>query len=76
MTIKSMTKPQLLAHIEQLNAEVLKQGFEISAFREQLAMARPVAYKPTPYVRRPLPQHFAAARALAIASGRSVKCGS
>lgn len=74
MNLKSMTKPQLLTHIEALNAEALKRGFEIAALREKLAMSRPVGYTP-PRGPRSLPQHFVAARAMAIAAGITVKVG-
>lgn len=73
ITSKS-TKAQLLSHIACLEAEVLARGRDVAALREQLAMAKPVAYQ-APRAPRALPQHFAAARAMAIATGRSVKCG-
>lgn len=76
MTINSMTKAQLLAHIASLDATILTQAHELDAMRLRISIAErnapkpKVQYAPTP---RSLPQHFAAARAMAIASGRCVK---
>lgn len=72
MNIKSCTKSQLIDHIATLEATALKQGFTIASLREKLAMAKPVGYVPTPYVRKPLPAHMAAARAAAMATRSTV----
>ncbi len=73
MSLKSMNKAQLAACIEQQQAQLLEQAREIASLREQLAMNRPVGYTDPRPQRRGPPPHFNAARAMAIATGRTVK---
>jgi len=73
MSLKSMTKSQLIEHATLLEQQYIARGHDIAALREQLAMARPVGYTNkrvvAPRAPHALPPHMAAARAAAMASG-------
>ena len=73
-----LTKAQLIAHIATLDAALLEANRDRDALRLRVSIAERntpaprAAYVPRP---RELPAHMAAARAMAIATGRVVKCG-
>lgn len=71
-----LTKAQLIAHIATLDAALLEANRDRDALRLRVSIAERNSnrkvYTPQPRV---LPAHMAAARAMAIATGRVVKCG-
>ena len=77
-SLSSFTKAQLIAHIATLDAALLEANRDRDALRLRVSVAerneKPnrKVYTPQPRV---LPAHMAAARAMAIATGRVVKCG-
>lgn len=73
------TKAQLLAHIADLDAQLLAAGRTALELRTQLSIAKASAPAPRaprvvePRAPRQLPPHFAAAREAAMRMGVSVK---
>ena len=73
-----LTKAQLIAHIATLDAALLEANRDRDALRLRVSIAerneKPnrKVYTPQP---RELPEYMRAARAMAIATGRVVKCG-
>lgn len=73
MVNNRMSKAELLAHIEKLETEALARAHQMHELRMQLSIAQ--AFAPAPRVRGSVPSHFAAAKAMAVATGRPVKIG-
>ena len=75
-SIASFTKAQLIAHIATLDAALLEANRDRDALRLRVSIAERNSnrkvYTPQP---RELPEYMRAARAMAIATGRVVKCG-
>lgn len=69
MKLASLTKAALIERLIAQDAQLLTQGHQLAQLREQLSIARVSAPL------RQLPLHFAAAREMAMRSGKSVRVG-